>query len=174
VSSIGHVRKKSRGKSRVSDKQIKVTDKRMFTASGELRDEYKDLADAAPGKTGEADRAAASEDGGGGARDPAVRAAEGAVEAPGPAGPVGQDRIPTAAPTFLDLVGLLAEPVAVYLGDMRLPDGSTNENLDLARLHLDLLEVLRKSTQGNLDARESAFLDDLLYRLRLRYVEKKG
>ncbi len=158
----------------MSDKQTKVTDKRMFTASGELREEYKDLADAAPRKTGQADRAAASEDRGSVAGDPTGGAAAGTAAPAGVAEPAGQESVPTAAPTFLDLVGLLAEPVALDLGDVRLPDGSTTENLELARLHIDLLEVLRMTTQGNLDARESSFLDDLLYRLRLRYVQKQG
>ena len=158
----------------MSDKQIKVTDKRMFTASGELREEYKDLADGASGRTVETDRAAASEDRGGVRGKPAGGGATDPAAATGGAESAAQERIPTAAPTFFDLAGLLAEPAAVYLGDVRLPDGSTSENLELARLHIDLLEILRKVTRGNLDARESAFLDDLLYRLRLRYVEKQG
>ena len=45
-------------------------------------------------------------------------------------------------------------------------------NLEMARLHIDLLEVLRQKTAGNLDAQERAFLEDLLYRLRVRYVQK--
>ena len=44
----------------------------------------------------------------------------------------------------------------------------------MARLHIDLLDVLRQKTAGNLTAQESAFLEDLLYRLRVRYVQKRG
>jgi hypothetical protein len=71
-------------------------------------------------------------------------------------------------------VAILAEPVSLYLGDARLPDGRTMENLEMARLHIDLLAVLRDKTAGNLTAQELAFLEDLLYRLRVRYVQKQG
>ena len=67
---------------------------------------------------------------------------------------------------------MLAEPVPIYLGDMELPDGQSAENLEMARLHIDLLEVLGQKTAGNLSAQEKAFLDDLLYRMRVRYVQK--
>ena len=71
-------------------------------------------------------------------------------------------------------MSVLAQPIAVYLGDAKLPDGETMENLDLARLHIDLLSVLEEKTRGNLTSQESNFLSDLLYQLRLRYVEKRG
>jgi len=154
--------------SRVSD--IKVTDKRMFTAEGELRDEYRDLANAAPAE----------------AEPPAPVAAE----PPPPPPPITEpepsrvappplelpDTGPSALgqPSFYDLAAILAEPVQVYLGDLPLPDGGSAENLEMARLHIDLLDVLRQKTAGNLTAQESAVLEDVLYRLRLRYVQKRG
>ena len=75
-------------------------------------------------------------------------------------------------PSFFDLVAMLAEPVPIYLGDARLPDGESAENLEMARFYIDLMDVLRQKTLGNLSAEESAFLEDLLYRLRVRYVQK--
>jgi len=78
------------------------------------------------------------------------------------------------APSFYDLVALLAEPVSIYLGDLELPDGQSAENLEMARLHIDLLDVLRQRTTGNLTAQEQGVLEDLLYRLRMRYVQKRG
>ncbi|HEY4597350.1 MAG TPA: DUF1844 domain-containing protein, partial [Thermoanaerobaculia bacterium] len=75
-------------------------------------------------------------------------------------------------PSFYDLVAMMAEPIPIYLGDARLPDGQAATNLEMARLHIDLLEILRQKTAGNLDAQERAFLEDLLYRLRVRYVQK--
>jgi hypothetical protein len=44
----------------------------------------------------------------------------------------------------------------------------------MARFYIDLLAVLRQKTAGNLTAQEAAFLEDLLYRLRVRYVQKRG
>ncbi len=77
-------------------------------------------------------------------------------------------------PSFFDLVALLAEPIALYLGDAQLPDGQSVENLEMARLHIDLLDVLRQKSASNLTAQELGFLEDLLYRSRLRYVQKRG
>ena len=37
-----------------------------------------------------------------------------------------------------------------------------------------LLDVLRQKTAGNVTAQESSVLEDVLYRLRLRYVQKRG
>lgn len=160
---------------------IKVTDKRMFTADGELREEYRDLgaepAAAAPasGRGEQAERAEQAEC----APQPAP-----APPAAGPAGeaapPPATGRIelpgapPGAGPSFFDLVELLAEPIPLYLGDLELPGGQKVENLDMARLHIDLLDVLRQKTMGNLTSQELGLLEDLLYRARMRYVQKRG
>jgi hypothetical protein len=53
-----------------------------------------------------------------------------------------------------------------------MPDGESAENLQLARLHIDLLEILQQKSAGNLTDQEQRFLQDLLTQLRLRYVEK--
>jgi Domain of unknown function (DUF1844) len=163
----------------VSDRELKVTDRRMFTPEGELRDEYKELADAAAAAPTAAPSPPA---------EPAPAAhPEPPVAEPPPAAPPPPEEStsgPTlefpstpgvyGEPSFYDLLALLAEPVALYLGDAELPDGGSAENLDMARLHIDLLDVLRRKTAGNLSAQESATMDDLLYRLRMRYVQKRG
>ncbi len=98
--------------------------------------------------------------------------------AAGPAGGGARVEIPGAppdgGPSFFDLLAVLAEPVSVYLGDVDLGDGGSAENLDAARAYIDLLDVLRRKTAGNLDAQETAVLEDLIYRLRMRYVQKRG
>lgn len=150
--------------------EIKVTDKRMFTPDGRLRDES---------VVGDEPLAAAEAGGeeapvGVSVASPPLREeppqAEGAgarLEIPGTPEGLG-------GPSFYDLLGVLAEPISLYLGDLELPGGESAENLDMARLHIDLLDVLRRRTMGNLAAQESAVLDDLLYRSRLRYVQKRG
>ena len=148
----------------VSEKEIKVTDKRMFTADGELREEYQQAEEdqeperGAPGK------------------EPVEE------PQPGPAPPAestpGFEPTETSAgkgePTFFDLVSVIAEPISLYLGDSTLADGGSMENLEIARLYIDLLEVLRQKSVGNLDPEEQKFLDELLYRIRMRYVQKSG
>jgi hypothetical protein len=144
-------------------KEIKVTDKRMFTPEGELREEYRVLAE----KSTAASKAAAAQEPPRQAPPPEPpRPIEPTLDFPGTPQGLG--------PSFFDLAAMLAEPAAIYLGDAPLPDGEWAENLEMARLHIDLLDVLRQKTAGNLTAQESAFLEDLLYRLRVRYVQKRG
>ncbi len=145
----------------MSDKEIKVTDKRMFTADGELREEFRDLENQQSGQAkAEADKEKTARE-----KEP--------EPSPRPVAPAGSPG-GLGSPSFVDLVSILAEPIPVYLGDATLPDGKSLENLEMARLHIDLLDLLRQKTVGNLSSEELAFLDDLLYRLRLRFVEKRG
>jgi len=149
---------------------IKVTDRRMFTPDGRVRDDYAEPeASSAPEHSPEPAPDPAPE-------TPAAEVAAAAPEEISPGAPHLElpGSPPGLGPTFLDLVGVLTEPVPFYLGDAALPDGQTMENLDAARLHIDLLDVLRQRTVGNLTAQEQAVLEDLLYRLRVRYVQKRG
>jgi hypothetical protein len=160
-------------------KEIKVTDKRMFTVDGELRDGFEHLDSAAEATASEVAEAAPAAEAP--APEPAAQAPPPPSEATAPepsaerAPPLEIPGTPPGmgAPSFMDLIGVLTDPILLYLGDAELPDGSTAENLDLARLHIDLLDVLREKTRGNLSAQESAMLDDLLYQLRMRYVRKR-
>jgi len=157
----------------MTDSDLKVTDKRMFTADGELREEFKHLADPAkqspaaeapPAEAAPAKREEAS--------PPAAGVADrerAAAEPPPAESPVES----TEEVGFLNLVGLLADHAAVYLGDTTLADGQTMLDLKAAHAHIDLLDVLRRRTAGNLTEQESGFLADVLYRLRLVYVEKR-
>lgn len=148
-------------------KEIKVTDKRMFTSEGELREEYRFLSEKSTPGTTEATPPAPPQQ-----PEPARRT----EPEPRHAAPMEMeiDGTDMGGPSIYDLAAMLAEPAAIYLGDAPLPDGQWAENLEMARLHIDLLDVLRQKTAGNLSAQESAFIEDLLYRLRVRYVQKRG
>lgn len=164
---------------------MKVTDKRMFTPDGELREEYRFLnekstatmaADSEPApevSRPEPERARPEVSRSEPSRPEPQRHAAGYPE---PMENSGLDLpgAPQGGPGFLDLAAMLAEPAAIYLGDAPLPDGQWAEDLEMARLHIDLLDVLRQKTAGNLTAQESAILEDLIYRLRVRYVQKHG
>ncbi|HWN44236.1 MAG TPA: DUF1844 domain-containing protein [Thermoanaerobaculia bacterium] len=170
------------------DKEIKVTDKRMFTPEGELREEYRFLNEKSTATTTEEITEPAPEpEHPEPARpeprrpeparpEPPPRRAVGYPEPEEPLGDTGFDLAgaPQGGPGFLDLVAMLAEPATIYLGDAPLPDGQWAENLESARSYIDLLDVLRQKTAGNLTAQESAILEDLIYRLRVRYVQKHG
>ena len=127
---------------------MKVTDKRMFTDDGELREEYRFL---------EQQKAPA---------EPAAPDSPADLYESSPAG-AGRP-----APGFMDLVAMLAEPIAFLLGDAQLPDGQSAQDLPRARLHIDLLAVLQEKTRGNVSAEESGVVENLLAQLRMRYVEK--
>ena len=164
---------------RHQDDRIKVTDKRMFTADGELREGFRHLDEAGRGSAAavEAEKPPTTEEIPVADTDPGAEAHEVVPEPqPAGAGDVGDSLPPGAlgSPGFMELVGVLAEPIAIYLGDAKLPDGSTEENLDAARFYIDMLEVLRSKTTGNLSAEEASVLHDLLYQLRMRYVRKRG
>ncbi len=143
---------------------MKVTDKRMFTDDGELREEYRFL---------EQQKAAAEPaspppspppphpGGRSAAPEPLVDAYQAAPDSAG-----------RPAPGFMDLVAMLAEPIAFLLGDAQLPDGQSAQDLPRARLQIDLLAVLQDKTRGNVTAEESAVVERLLAQLRMRYVEK--
>jgi hypothetical protein len=161
-------------------KEIKVTDKRMFTPDGELREEYRVLAEkstAAPAVTTEpAPAAAPSRPVESEVLQSPREAQEAPRRAPEPDPRLDLPEMPPelGGPSFFDLVAMLAEPVPIYLGDAVLPDGQDATNMEMARFYIDLLGVLRQKSAGNLTAQESAFLDDLLYRMRVRYVQKGG
>ena len=73
---------------------------------------------------------------------------------------------------FAALVQLLAMQAMVGLGGMKGPGGQDiPPNLDLAKHHVDMLDVLDKKTQGTLDPEEKRLLDTMLHQLRMAYVE---
>lgn len=79
------------------------------------------------------------------------------------------------APGFIDLVRLLAEHASIYIMQSRAaPPVEASENLELARLHIDLLSVLKQKTRGNLSSNEQALLDDAIGQLRAGLVGLQG
>jgi hypothetical protein len=78
-----------------------------------------------------------------------------------------------SAVTFLGFVLSLAHTAAVHFGDV--PDPVSGEtipaNLPAAQQMIDILALLEEKTRGNLTAEERQLLDQILYELRLRYVE---
>jgi hypothetical protein len=46
------------------------------------------------------------------------------------------------------------------------------ENFNQAKFIIDTLDMLKEKTKGNLDKEETGLVDDMLYELRLAYVQK--
>lgn len=79
------------------------------------------------------------------------------------------------AVSFATFVFSLSSSALVYLGEMPEVEGQGNRaDLPLAKQIIDTLGMLQEKTQGNLDADEERLLKNLLYDLRLRYVQKSG
>jgi hypothetical protein len=77
------------------------------------------------------------------------------------------------AVTFVGFVFSLAHTAAVHFGDV--PDPATGQsmkpNLPAAQQMIDILSLLEEKTRGNLTAEERQLLEQILYELRLRFVE---
>ncbi len=127
------------------EKTIKVVDRRLFTADGEVREEYRaemEEPEAAPPP----------------ATAPAATAR--------PAEP-----LPETQPAFLRLLDMLGQTAALYMEGF--PDPATGRRqIDLAgaRQIIDSLTALRDKTRGRLSFQESDALENLLGELQLLFA----
>jgi hypothetical protein len=75
--------------------------------------------------------------------------------------------------TFIAFVISLASTAAIHFGD--LPDPATGQpsepNLEGAAQMIEILTLLDQKTRGNLTAEERQVLEQVLYELRLRFVQ---
>ncbi len=78
--------------------------------------------------------------------------------------------------SFTAFVLSLASTAAIHFGD--LPDPVSGEraelNLEGATQMIEILALLEQKTRGNLTAEEREMLDQVLYELRMRFVEASG
>ena len=77
--------------------------------------------------------------------------------------------------TFSGFVLSLATTAALHFGDLADPTTGRREEPDLngaARI-IEILEMLQQKTKGNLIPEEDRLLGDLLYELRMRFVQAR-
>lgn len=74
---------------------------------------------------------------------------------------------------FASFVLSLVHTAAVHFGDVADPNTGERHppNLPLAQQMIDILAMLEEKTRGNLSAEERQLIDQVLYELRIRYVE---
>jgi hypothetical protein len=83
----------------------------------------------------------------------------------GPAGPAG----------FADILNLLVMQAMAGLGMLAAPGGQPlPPNLEMAKHFIDLLQVLEDKTKGNLTPEEKGLLDQVLYEMRMTFVQIAG
>jgi hypothetical protein len=81
-----------------------------------------------------------------------------------------------AAITFTGFILSLATTAAVHFGDIADPTTGerTEPNLPAAAQMIGLIALLQEKTKGNLIEAEEQLVDDLLYELRLRFVQAQN
>ena len=86
------------------------------------------------------------------------------------------DSMPEPQLSFTAFVLSLASTAAIHFGD--LPDPVSGEpaepNLDGAAQMIEILSLLDQKTRGNLTAEERQVLEQVLYELRMRFVQASG
>ncbi len=74
-------------------------------------------------------------------------------------------------PQFGDLINMIAMPAAMAIGGYQTPDGKTiPPDLQVAKYHIDLLEVLEDKTKGNISDEESKMIATVLRELRGQFT----
>lgn len=147
------------------DDEVRVVDRRRFTTEGERRDDVEEPAAPPPVPPAPAASPAV---GGASPQAPAVaesaqsRDARQAYErqAGRRAKLDFETLIRSFAGTAMLQLGLVEDPV----------HGRIPPDLEAARETLDMLGLLEEKTRGNLTPGEQAFLEDVLYQLRVSYV----
>lgn len=76
---------------------------------------------------------------------------------------------------FVEFILMQAENAALMLGLRPHPaTGRPEKNLEMARIFIDQLEMIREKTRGNLNAEESKVLTKMLGDLQFAYVRVSG
>ncbi len=74
--------------------------------------------------------------------------------------------------TFSTFILSMASSALVQLGEV--PDPGTGQKKSdrlLAKHSIDLLDMLKEKTRGNLDSSEEQMLDSVLFELKMKYVQ---
>jgi hypothetical protein len=85
----------------------------------------------------------------------------------------GSSASSTSGINFASFVLSLVHTAAVHFGDVADPNTGEHHapNLPLAQQMIDILAMLEEKTRGNLSAEERQLIDQVLYELRMRFVE---
>jgi hypothetical protein len=142
------------------EKPIRVVDRRMFTAEGELRPgfEAEEHEEPAPPPPPAPPPAAPKTEK---TEAPRAKAAAPSAEPP----PGAEDG------GLLEILRSLGTTAYAALGLVPDPSGSRRRDPAIARQMIDWLSVLEQKTRGNLTFEESDMLARILYELRMAYVE---
>jgi hypothetical protein len=140
------------GEDKEPERSFKVEDRRRFSDTGEARPDVEDR------------------------EAPTAENTEPSPEKQTSGGPgAGEHAAHGKAPeiNFATFVISLSTQALVHLGEIPDPvDRSARVDLSAARQIIDILGILREKTKGNLDSAEGRLIEDALYDLRVKYVER--
>ena len=89
------------------------------------------------------------------------------------AGPEGTEGDPLPSIDFATFILSLSHSALMHLGEAPHPETERVEvNLPLAKQNIDLLGLLEEKTKGNLTGDEERLLAQVLFDLRMRFVER--
>jgi hypothetical protein len=164
-------------------KELKVTDKRIFTADGDIREEFKT-------EIKPADPQAPPVSAGGSAGQPAEKSAEPPAERPvaqpqqaehrAESRPAHEERRRSIADKaenpgtpFTNFIEPLIAQAYMSLGLLRNPyQPQAKIDPNAARQMIEILVLLKDKTKGNLDPDEADFLDTHVGELKLAFVQR--
>ena len=135
-----------------TQKGFKVHDKRRFTDEGEAREQQ---------PAGEPASSEEQPPTGAGAETRAV-----------PVGDPGDRRDELPSIDFSTFIISLSTQALMHLGEMGDPvTGKVEKDVAVAKQTIDIIGMLSEKSRGNLDEAEEQLVKEVLYNLRMRYVE---
>ncbi|MEE8349326.1 MAG: DUF1844 domain-containing protein [Acidobacteriota bacterium] len=142
-----------------STSHFKVTDRRQFTPEGEVRQQSEEAPETEP-------QSAAPP-------PPEVEARPERIPEETP--PETSDSDTPEGMNFASFLLSLATTGMVHLGEIPEPTtGQKMENLEAARQMIDILDILKVKTEGNLSSEETQLMENLLYELRMKFLAKSN
>ena len=73
---------------------------------------------------------------------------------------------------FSTFIISLSTQALMHLGEIKNPfTGNVEPDISLAKQTIDIIGILREKTRGNLDGGEDRLMEEVLYDLRMKYVE---
>ena len=74
---------------------------------------------------------------------------------------------------FMQVIMMFQGAAMQQMGKLANPaSGKVEQDLDQAKMSIDILGMLKEKTKGNVNENEEKFLDHILYELRMNYVDE--
>ncbi len=148
----------SKKRERISKKEekVKVTDRRIFDREGKLKKEFQKAKKEKPPAE---------------AKQKQQKTEKTTTEEMPPKEQKERTTLPPV--DFGSFILSLSTTAFIHLGEVSDPTGKQKMvNLEAAKQMVDIIQMLKEKTEGNLTQEESSLIDNLLYELKLKYMAK--